>query len=507
MSIKRVFMVEAPEPQTSQLSRVFINETTGNIVRMLGMAEWMAKAFTDIYAKGDFALAKSFKFWLEATYSNQEYCKDVLKGGKDPALVSNLLAMWKREVGADLVDLLKSRPAIEKKINSSKSHGEVLEIIATSQGPVSDAKTLIDMGNGWKWVELTDRHHGKEAQQMQHCATDSRGDLVSLRDAQNNPHVTMTFNKDSNTVFQIKGKQNTSPNQKYWDSIIAFFDKTKADIKDGFIKHRARELFDKIKQTSGKDASPSHEEVYKNLARLIQSNVVKQWAWDTQPFTFENANLDYDDARKVDGQIGNIFKAAGYTSIKVEPSSGYTEVWYHPSAWTRLPDDPQERTKYVPTYKDVEHTWQGITLFRMAQEDIVNKTYGKDFRVFGNKNHPELNQIYNIFRELYESDYDYGIGEAVDDSTDNYVELMDYDELIGFEGASQEPEERLNKEKLDRRWQEFYRKYFFNNREYWQQKYGGDNYYDAPEARAVYDKFRRMQDAGEEPPESLEGFV
>jgi hypothetical protein len=140
-----------------------------------------------------------------------------------------------------LEDMLRKSPDVAKKINSLKSGPNTRKEL---EGLFSDALSnlyaqkpdpediFIDLGKGWYWKNLRTGNCDKESQMMGHCGIDDRGTLYSLRDPQNKPHVTLTYNDSRNSVFQIKGKQNVIPAEKYWPAVKAFFDKTGAKLFD-----------------------------------------------------------------------------------------------------------------------------------------------------------------------------------------------------------------------------------------------------------------------------------
>lgn len=142
----------------------------------------------------------------------------------------------------DLADFLRKNPQIVPKINSAKAGPECLElvrqVILSKKRPT---QPIVKLESGWSWVDLGSGCDDVEAAEMQHCGTDSRGHLVSLRDPHNNAHVTMTYDKASNIIYQIKGKQNTVPVQKYWPAIISFFEKTGAKLDDWWLTMAAEE--------------------------------------------------------------------------------------------------------------------------------------------------------------------------------------------------------------------------------------------------------------------------
>jgi hypothetical protein len=471
------------------LKDVFLHETTGNIVRMLGFSEPIAKQFTQMNQRADFALAKSFVLWVSATHQSA----DIKAYGRDENKFQYAFASWKREVGQDLAELLKTKPALEKKINVAKSHEEVLEILSSGM-PEVDAASLLDLGQGWKWVELTDRHHSKEARLMQHCATDGRGELVSLRDPSGNPHVTMTFNKEQNTVFQIKGKQNAPPDEKYWDAVLAFFKQTQADVKDPFIRRKSLDLYNNIKKISGKDVAQSKEEVYERLAQALQSDAAKQWAWDIQPYTFDNADLEYDDAQEIEAKIDSVFHNVGYTSIQIEPVSGVTNAYHFAANWRKISTDPLDRIEEIPPFEEVNHSWQGLTVYRMAQEGIVNTKTAMSLKKFGQQNAEALNAVYTVFSELLSVEY--GLNEAIGQDVDNDIEELEYEEFTGYEGSSGVKREVIEHQKLNQRWEDWRR----DNRKNASAAFG-QRYWENPRYQEIEEKIRAMVAAGQEPPE------
>lgn len=94
---------------------------------------------------------------------------------------------------------------------------------------------VVDLGHGWKWMDLGSHCSEIEQDMMQHCGHDSRGTMYSLRDQNNHPHVTLTMD-DRKIVHQIRGKNNATPDRRYWWAIKAFMDRLHADLdmpKDG----------------------------------------------------------------------------------------------------------------------------------------------------------------------------------------------------------------------------------------------------------------------------------
>ena len=110
---------------------------------------------------------------------------------------------------------------------------------STEEGKI---KTIYEFEDGYKIVELIDQQaYNREGKLMGHCVAgylENQQDsiILSLRDEENNPHVTMEVKKEINKnrkdkngnfieekmVKQIKGKQNQPPVEKYRKYILDF---------------------------------------------------------------------------------------------------------------------------------------------------------------------------------------------------------------------------------------------------------------------------------------------
>jgi hypothetical protein len=88
--------------------------------------------------------------------------------------------------------------------------------------PASIGRTIIDLGNGWKWVSLDKRYCQQEGDAMGHCgnSTGHAGDnILSLRDPRNVPKLTFIVN--NRALGESKGIGNSKPSAKYHPAIIA----------------------------------------------------------------------------------------------------------------------------------------------------------------------------------------------------------------------------------------------------------------------------------------------
>lgn len=81
--------------------------------------------------------------------------------------------------------------------------------------------------NGWFWLRMDCQESEMNtffSDLMQHCGSDLQGDLYYLFDEKNSPHVTITYDKEENTIYQIRGKNNKTPVEKYWNYVKDFGD-------------------------------------------------------------------------------------------------------------------------------------------------------------------------------------------------------------------------------------------------------------------------------------------
>lgn len=244
-----------------------LHESAGNIQRLLQIHPIIAKRFHDLFGAFDFPAAKLVASC--GTYDNGMYTIELPKDlqklpddvAKDSSYHKDFLGYImgaafealqdttgipaenfsdENDAAQKIIRFFKENPKIIPRINSAKLGEETLRIaqeqLMAGKRPSADLKSIVDLPGGWRFVDLEGNSDAVEAAEMQHCGRDGRGTLVSLRDPQNNAHVTMTYNKDNNVVWQIKGKQNSIPVEKYWPAIRQFFAKTKADLKDDDIK-------------------------------------------------------------------------------------------------------------------------------------------------------------------------------------------------------------------------------------------------------------------------------
>jgi len=245
---------------SSLLEAVLLPEDSrGAIKNVLHLPSPFPDLFHKLDPKNAFVLAHVFLLWYEFKYlrdkrdpigvEDKQKRKDFEdyrqkdRDNADDIAREFLLEPWfegayrnEERSGKKLVDLLKEKPGIAKKIKNLKDWEQyvdfMLDIKHMKSSKELESEALMKTSDGMYWIDIGASKCGREARLMGHCGNDNRGDLVSLRDKNNKPHVTMTWNKDDNTIYQIKGKQNDVPDKKYWPAVKEFFNRFKPDLRD-----------------------------------------------------------------------------------------------------------------------------------------------------------------------------------------------------------------------------------------------------------------------------------
>lgn len=239
--------------------RKYINEAKANsIMRMLQLPKYIAEEFDRISPKYSFTLAKCFlmHYWWNLSDNSRinfdddddEYQSPLpketplpqaiqfIKKRKYPILDSEYIELieirmdrFMNELGYHILKDLEKYPKLEKEINIEASNlWHVLSLLdkyESTKKKINKENIIMKFDDGFFWYDLCSDTDDEEAREMQHCGQDLSATLVSLRDKNNNPHVTMSWKKSKNIIRQIKGKQNSEPDPKYWSYIEAFFKK------------------------------------------------------------------------------------------------------------------------------------------------------------------------------------------------------------------------------------------------------------------------------------------
>lgn len=107
-------------------------------------------------------------------------------------------------------------------------------------------KVIERYSDGYYWKDLEKNVSKDEAQAMGHCGTDHAATtLLSLRDPEGGPHVTLAYNADTKNICQVKGKENKKPVPKYMNYVMDYLSKLaeKGELK-GFKWSYGKDLND-----------------------------------------------------------------------------------------------------------------------------------------------------------------------------------------------------------------------------------------------------------------------
>ena len=88
--------------------------------------------------------------------------------------------------------------------------------------------------DGSYWYDLDTYQCKMEGDRMGHCGRDERGTLYSLRKKESGKkasksYITIAYNDQEETIYQIKGRQNTAPPEELWNHIATFIEITGAE--------------------------------------------------------------------------------------------------------------------------------------------------------------------------------------------------------------------------------------------------------------------------------------
>lgn len=188
---------------------------------------------------------------------------------KEEQKISQVEEWLKTGIGGKVSQVLKKKPAKKQEIEKSfkndyRNFLQVLKAIQSSS-TVEDMKkrSEISFPDGYFWIHISGDECSQEASDMQHCGR-ADGKMYSLRDTNGKSHVTIDLDKSKTAVLQVRGKQNKTPDEKYWPYIKAFVNHfNNAKIKDNSVSHDLKSFVDPSFVTPKKIEK---SEIIKNLS-------------------------------------------------------------------------------------------------------------------------------------------------------------------------------------------------------------------------------------------------
>lgn len=205
--------------------------------------------------------------------------------------------LFQNQVGSAIINYLKKHPTNWKEL-AKMDFNEAMEYVNEVSLTEEDEKDIVHRyKDGYYWINLGEGACELEGKRMGHCGRDDRGNLVSLRtrpkgSKASKSHVTLTYNENEETLYQIKGRENNAPDSEYWTYIKDFIDRFGVDevTEDG--------------EHSNDDFTPLLEFIEENTNAKIDTrlaelqdyvNDVHNGLADTDYINFEIEMEDYGD--------------------------------------------------------------------------------------------------------------------------------------------------------------------------------------------------------------------
>jgi hypothetical protein len=394
---------------------VLLEDSRGNIKKFLGMSDELANAFHEASPKFAFALAKAYVAWLKAehvvNYGGVNDPAQVARRGDDTVkqnltrLDRNTFSSFQQEMGAPILAMLNDKPHYEKEINKANTSEEIAQIIAKYKKKKGEGSAEEDKRFAMRWPDgwyvfgpLSQEECRVEGSSMQHCASDHRGDLYSIRDPHGNPHVTMTWNRQKNAVYQIKGKQNKAPERKYWDRLIDFWEKYKPKLRDtefssagGRVGKEVQELADQLNRYGNDEVI---RQLNEQILPIINEPTFRRWLWDLD-IILHNVSTwgDDGDAHGTLGVAKTWLTDQGFSKFTIKINNTTHDVFFDEGNWS-------EPIQNVPPWEQVKslNGWMVVQL--MSERGSTNNEVSKDVNAWVEQNIGELDKFYPAMNDV-----------------------------------------------------------------------------------------------------------
>jgi hypothetical protein len=158
----------------------------------------------------------------------------------------------------------QAKTSSEKWTESNQKKGR--NLVDTDQ----DTELFMDLGDGTRIVKLlTKKAYEREGFLMRHCLGGYQpGNTViySLRDDENNPHVTFEITKGDKSVQQVKGKGNGLIHPRYIHPTLKFLESMGIDVRTSEMKNlgyhhvnaQAKKVLGQFVDSAGNGPAYSH---------------------------------------------------------------------------------------------------------------------------------------------------------------------------------------------------------------------------------------------------------
>lgn len=201
----------------------------------------------------------------------EEFGKDPIeyytkKDGNKTITFNAILDWFKSPIRTEKINL--SELSYDDAIRRSQEWHDSLR----ASGKITDESgdVLIEFEDGFYWIDLNTTSSRDEADAMGHCGRTSCGNtLLSLRDKNKSPHVTVAFDSEDGIIYQMKGRNNKKPIDKYHPYIYRLLvdPNTKTEyFSEEYDRNEDFNLADFDKETFLKVYKYNPELIYKSLA-------------------------------------------------------------------------------------------------------------------------------------------------------------------------------------------------------------------------------------------------
>ena len=187
-------------------------------------------------------------------------------------------------------------------------------------------KVIMTFPDGFYWIDLETTSDDDEAEAMGHCGRTSKGDtLYSLRDRKKSPHVTAAIDSKEGIVYQMKGRNNKKPIDKYHPYIIALLmnDDLEPPLKGFGIEYDRREdfnpeedltkeLYDKLKEKRPDIDAPAWDK--EDIKRMFD-NMITMYYLEDNDYGFNAVSWAYSLTKEEYGLDKIIDSMNKYSSV------------------------------------------------------------------------------------------------------------------------------------------------------------------------------------------------
>ena len=198
--------------------------------------------------------------------ARKSFVKAASKLGVDQTITDKILRLVDRGLQGTLKYFLKERiNSVVTTLNQNPNNYEMIkdfpdwdwseanEAMEEYQSKIENPDQIIHrFDDGSYWYDLKTSRCKNEGERMGHCGMGMYGSLYSLRKKdegkkESRSYVTISYNPEDKTIYQIKGRGNDAPLEQFWKHIAEFVNLTGAVHNDELGKYgNSKESFEKL---------------------------------------------------------------------------------------------------------------------------------------------------------------------------------------------------------------------------------------------------------------------